>query len=77
MRSSTKAIGCLLATSFALVLTACGITITAVHLPDEVQVNVGATAETAATYESRQQQTKSTGLGRSGTIALPQSMQTV
>lgn len=86
MRSSTKAIGCLLATSLAFVLTACGITITAVHLPDEVQVNVGATAETAATYESnrkpilphsRQQQTKSTGLGRSGTIALPQSMQTV
>ena len=84
MRSSTKAIGCLLATSLALVLTACGITITAVHLPDEVQVNVGATAETAATYESKQeadsaaqQATKSTGLGRSGTIALPQSMQTV
>lgn len=55
MRSTTKAIGCLLATSFALVLTACGITITAVHLPDEVQVNVGATAETAATYESKQE----------------------
>ena len=55
MRSSTKAISCLLATSFALVLTACGITITAVHLPDEVQVNVGATAETAATYESKQE----------------------
>ena len=32
-----------------------GITITAVHLPDEVQVNVGATAETAATYESKQE----------------------
>lgn len=55
MRSSTKAISCLLATSFALVLTACGITITAVHLPDEVQVSVGATAETAATYESKQE----------------------
>lgn len=55
MRSSTKAIGCLLATSLAFVLTACGITITAVHLPDEVQVNVGATAETAATYESKQE----------------------
>ena len=55
MRSTTKAIGCLLATSLALVLTACGITITAVHLPDEVQVNVGATAETAATYESKQE----------------------
>lgn len=55
MRSSTKAIGCLLAASLALVLTACGITITAVHLPDEVQVNVGATAETAATYESKQE----------------------
>ena len=76
MRSTTKAIGCLLAASLALVLTACGVTITAVHLPDEIQVNVGATAETAATYE-RQQQTKSTGLGRSGTIALPRSMQTV
>lgn len=55
MSSSTKAIGCLLAASLALVLTACGITITAVHLPDEVQVNVGATAETAATYESKQE----------------------
>lgn len=55
MRSTTKAIGCLLATSLAFVLTACGITITAVHLPDEVQVNVGATAETAATYESKQE----------------------
>lgn len=55
MRSSTKAIGCLLATSLTFVLTACGITITAVHLPDEVQVNVGATAETAATYESKQE----------------------
>lgn len=55
MRSTTKAIGCLLATSLAVVLTACGITITAVHLPDEVQVNVGATAETAATYESKQE----------------------
>lgn len=38
-----------------LSLTACGATITAVHLPDEVQVNVGATAETAATYESKQE----------------------
>ena len=55
MRSTTKAIGCLLAASLTLVLTACGITITAVHLPDEVQVNVGATAETAATYESKQE----------------------
>lgn len=55
MRSTTKAIGCLLASSLTLVLTACGITITAVHLPDEVQVNVGATAETAATYESKQE----------------------
>lgn len=55
MRSTTKAIGCLLAASLALVLTACGVTITAVHLPDEVQVNVGATAETAATYESKQE----------------------
>ena len=55
MRSTTKAIGCLLASSLTLVLTACGITITAVHLPDEVQVNVGATAETAAIYESKQE----------------------
>lgn len=55
MRSTTKAIGCLLAASLALVLTACGVTITAVHLPDEIQVNVGATAETAATYESKQE----------------------
>lgn len=38
-----------------LSLTACGVTITAVHLPDEVQVNVGATAETAATYESKKE----------------------
>ena len=38
-----------------LSLTACGVTITAVHLPNEVQVNVGATAETAATYESKQE----------------------
>lgn len=55
MRSTTRAIGCLLAASLALVLTACGVTITAVHLPDEIQVNVGATAETAATYESKQE----------------------
>ena len=55
MRSTTKAIGCLLTASLALVLTACGVTITAVHLPDEIQVNVGATAETAATYESKQE----------------------
>ena len=55
MRSTTKAIGWLLAASLALVLTACGVTITAVHLPDEIQVNVGATAETAATYESKQE----------------------
>ena len=37
-----------------IMLTACGITVTAVHLPDSVQVNVGATAETAATYETAQ-----------------------
>ena len=36
-------------------LTACGITVTAVHLPDSVQVHVGATAETAATYETAQE----------------------
>ena len=42
-----------LPTSLALVLTACGITITAVHLPDEVQVNVGA-AETAATMSKQE-----------------------
>lgn len=39
----------------ALFLTACGVTVTAVHLPDSVQVNVGATAETAATYETAQE----------------------
>lgn len=44
-----------LCTAMAFALTACGVTITAVHLPDEVQVNVGATAETAATYESKQE----------------------
>lgn len=38
-----------------LSLTACGVKITAVHLPNEVQVNVGATAETAATYETAQE----------------------
>lgn len=42
------------AASGLLMLTACGITVTAVHLPDSVQVNVGATAETAATYETAQ-----------------------
>ena len=39
----------------ALFLTACGVTVTAVHLPDSIQVNVGATAETAATYETAQE----------------------
>lgn len=43
-----------LAASGLMMLTACGITVTAVHLPDSVQVNVGATAETAATYETAQ-----------------------
>ena len=43
-----------LAASGLIMLTACGITVTAVHLPDSVQVNVGATAETAATYETAQ-----------------------
>lgn len=43
------------ATSGLIMLTACGITVTAVHLPDSVQVNVGATAETAATYETAQE----------------------
>lgn len=42
------------AASGLIMLTACGITVTAVHLPDSVQVNVGATAETAATYETAQ-----------------------
>ena len=42
------------AASGLLMLTACGITVTAVHLPDSVQVNVDATAETAATYETAQ-----------------------
>ena len=43
------------AASGLIMLTACGITVTAVHLPDSVQVNVGATAETAATYETAQE----------------------
>ena len=43
-----------LAASGLMMLTACGITVTAVHLPDSVQVNVGAPAETAATYETAQ-----------------------
>ena len=46
---------CAASAALLLSLTACGVTITAVHLPDEVQVNVGATAETAATYESKQE----------------------
>lgn len=46
---------CSLSTALLLSLTACGVKITAVHLPDEVQVNVGATAETAATYETAQE----------------------
>ena len=41
--------------ALAFTLTACGATITAVHLPEELQVNVGATAETAATYETARQ----------------------
>lgn len=44
-----------LAASGLIMLTACGITVTAVHLPDSVQVHVGATAETAATYETAQE----------------------
>ena len=44
-----------LAVSGLIMLTACGITVTAVHLPDSVQVHVGATAETAATYETAQE----------------------
>ena len=43
------------AASGLIMLTACGITVTDVHLPDSVQVNVGATAETAATYETSQE----------------------
>ena len=46
---------CAASAALLLSLTACGVTITAVHLPNEVQVNVGATAETAATYESNQE----------------------
>lgn len=46
---------CSLSTALLLSLTACGVKITAIHLPDEVQVNVGATAETAATYETAQE----------------------
>ena len=46
---------CSLSTALLLSLTACGVKITAIHLPDEVQVNVDATAETAATYETAQE----------------------
>lgn len=46
---------CSLSAALLLSLTACGVKITAVHLPDEIQVNVGATAETAATYETAQE----------------------
>lgn len=46
---------CSLSAALLLSLTACGVKITAVHLPNEVQVNVGATAETAATYETAQE----------------------
>ena len=46
---------CSLSAALLLSLTACGVKITAVHLPDEVQVNVGATAETVATYETAQE----------------------
>ena len=54
MRKS-RVLFCSVSAALLLSLTACGVTITAVHLPDEVQVNVGATAETAATYESKQE----------------------
>ena len=46
---------CSLSAALLLSLTACGVKITAIHLPDEIQVNVGATAETAATYETAQE----------------------
>ena len=46
---------CSLSTALLLSLTACGVKITAIHLPDEVQVNVGATAETTVTYETAQE----------------------
>lgn len=46
---------CSLSTALLLSLTGCGVKITAIHLPDEVHVNVDATAETAATYETAQE----------------------
>jgi len=46
---------CSVSAALLLSLTACGVKITAIHLPDEIQVNVGATAETAATYETAQE----------------------
>lgn len=54
IHAKSKILGVGLLLALTMSLTACGITITAVHLPDSVQVNVGATAETAATYETAQ-----------------------
>lgn len=55
IRAKSRVLGMGLALALTMGLTACGITVTAVHLPEEIQVTVGATAETAATYETKQE----------------------
>lgn len=55
IRAKSKVLGVGLVLALTLSLAACGITVTAVHLPEEIQVTVGATAETAATYETKQE----------------------
>lgn len=55
IRAKSKALGVGLVLALTMSLAACGITVTAVHLPEEIQVTVGATAETAATYETKQE----------------------
>lgn len=55
IRAKSRVLGMGLVLALTMGLTACGITVTAVHLPEEIQVTVGATAETAATYETKQE----------------------
>lgn len=55
IRAKSKVLGVGLVLAVTMSLTACGITVTAVHLPEEIQVRVGATAETAASYETKQE----------------------
>ena len=55
IHAKSKILGVGLLLALTMSLTACGITVTAVHLPEEIQVTVGATAETAATYETEQE----------------------